>query len=101
MIDDGSGRPYKKGPASNWTAWANLSADAGGGFSCFFNRGLVLSQFVARYLKSKKLTPANFKAQLKKSVDPKFRIFLEGDLGTKIATMLKDAQGNGELHAAL
>jgi PLD-like domain len=101
MIDDGSGRPYKKGAVSKWTPWAKLSADAGGGFSCFFNRGLVLSQFVARYLKSKKLTPAKFKAQLKKSVDPKFRAFLEGDLGVKIAGMLKDAQGTGELHAAL
>jgi len=101
MIDGGSGRPYKKGAASKWTPWAKLSADAGGGFSCFFNRGLVLSQFVARYLKSKNLTPAKFKAQLKENVDPKFRAFLEGDLGIKIADMLKDAQANGELHAAL
>lgn len=102
MIDTGGGRPYKKGPASAWTPWATLSADAGGGFSCFFNRGLVLSQFVARYLKAKKLTPAKFKAQLKKSADPKFRAFLEGDLGNKIFTILKNAQGGqAELHAAL
>ena len=36
MVDAGSGRPYKKGPASRWTAWATLSSDAGGNFSCFF-----------------------------------------------------------------
>ena len=84
MIDDGSGPPYKSGPASKWTPWAELSADAGDGFSCYFNRGLVLSQFVARYLKAKKLSPAKFKAQLKKSVDPAFRKFLEGDLGAKL-----------------
>jgi phosphatidylserine/phosphatidylglycerophosphate/cardiolipin synthase-like enzyme len=102
MIDAGSGRPYKKGVASNWTPWADLSADAGGGFSCFFNRGLVLSQFVARYLKAKKLTPAKFKAQLKNSVDPKFRAFLEGDLGAKIVKILTDAKsGAADLHAAL
>jgi len=102
MIDDGSGPPYKKGAASNWTPWAKLSADAGGGFSCFFNRGLVLSQFVARYLKDKKITPAKFKAQLKKDVDPKFRAFLEGNLGAKIFEIIKDAQdGDTELHAAL
>jgi phosphatidylserine/phosphatidylglycerophosphate/cardiolipin synthase-like enzyme len=102
MIDDGSGRPYKAGPASNWTPWVTLSADAGGGFSCFFNRGLVLSQFVARYLKDKKLTPAAFKAQLKKRVDPTFRAFLEGDLGAKIVGILKEAQkGEAHLHAAL
>lgn len=101
MIDDGSGRPYKKGVASNWTPWAKLTSDAGGGFSCFFNRGLVLSQFVARYLKDKKLTPAAFKAQLKKSVDPKFRAFLAGDLGAKILDILNNAGGDAELHAAL
>ena len=92
MISQGSGKPFKKGAASNWTPWAKLTPDAGDGFSCFFNRGLVLSQFVARYLKEKKLTPAKFKAQLKKSVDPKFRKFLEGDLGAQIFTMLDDAK---------
>jgi phosphatidylserine/phosphatidylglycerophosphate/cardiolipin synthase-like enzyme len=102
MIDTGSGRPYSDGPASKWTRWATLSTDAGGKFSCFFNRGLVLSQFVARYLKEKKLTPAKFKAQLKESVDPKFRGFLEGDLGAQIAQILKDGKAKDtELHAAL
>ena len=102
MLDTGTGRPYTKGPASSWTAWAKLSADAGGGFSCFFNRGLVLSQFVARYMNAKKLTPAKFKAQLKKSVDPKFRAFLEGDLGIQIGDVLKASQANhADLHAAL
>ncbi len=102
MVAEGDGRPYKKGPASNWTPWATLSSDAGEGFSCFFNRGLVLSQFVARYLKDKKLTPAKFKAQLKKSVDPKFRAFLEGDLGAEVTTILTDgAEDDTQLHAAL
>ncbi|GCB02243.1 phosphatidylserine/phosphatidylglycerophosphate/cardiolipi n synthases and related enzymes [Sulfuriferula multivorans] len=102
MIDDGSGRPYKKGVASNWTPWATLTPDAGGGFSCYFNRGLVLSQFVARYLKDKKLTPAAFKAQLKKSVDPKFRAFLAGDLGARLLDILSHAKdGDTQLHAAL
>ena len=92
MIDDGSGRPYQKGPASNLTPWAKLSADTGDGFSCFFNRGLVLSQFVARYLKQKKLTPAKFKNQLKKNVDPVFRKFLQGDLGGEIFSLLDEAK---------
>jgi hypothetical protein len=102
MIDDGSGRPYKKGVASPWTPWAQLSPDAGDGFSCYFNRGLVLSQFVARYLRDKKLSPAKFKSQLKNSVDPTFRKFLEGDLGAKLAEILDGAKHNGTaLHAAL
>jgi phosphatidylserine/phosphatidylglycerophosphate/cardiolipin synthase-like enzyme len=102
MIDDGHGRPYKEGPASKWTDWATLSADAGGGFSCFFNRGIVLSQFVANYLDDHKLTPAKFKAQLKKCVDPKFREFLQGDLGDALFSKLGKAKTNGfTLYAAL
>jgi phosphatidylserine/phosphatidylglycerophosphate/cardiolipin synthase-like enzyme len=103
LVDDGGGRPYRAVASSKWTAWAKLSADAGAGFSCFFNRGLVLSQFVARYLKAKKLTPAAFKAQLKKSVDPKFRAFLAGDLGVRLADILQEVRhnANAELHAAL
>ena len=102
MIDDGTGRPYKKGPKSNWSKWTTLTPDVGDGISCYFNRGLVLSQFVARYLDSKKISPAKFKSQLKKSVDPKFRAFLEGDLGLVVRKMLKDAKTNKDkIHAAL
>lgn len=102
MIDTGNGRPYSKGPRSAWTKWMTLAADAGGNFSCYFNRGLVLSQFVARYLKEKKLSPRKFKDQLQKSVDPKFRGFLEGDLGARLTNVLRDAKNKeGQLHAAL
>ncbi len=102
MLDTGSGRPYTTGPASDWTPWIQLTPDAGNGLSCFFNRGLVLSQFVARYLKDKKLTPAEFKKQLKASADPKFRRFLMGDLGDHVVTLLKDARTSGtQVHAAL
>src|SRR3982751_6655943 len=102
MVDSGGGRPYVAGPVSAWTAWAKLTSEMGGGFSCYFNRGLVLSQFVARYLKERKISAAKFKAQLKKSVDPKFRAFLQGDLGNKVGDLLEEAKnGTGELHAAL
>jgi len=102
MIDEGTGRPYKKVASSEWTPWIELTANVGDGFSCYFNRGLALSQFVARYMKDKGLTSAKFKAQLKKNVDPAFRAFLEGDLGARIMEMLKDAKdGDSDLHAAL
>ena len=102
MVDSGSGRPYKEGPASSWTKLAALSADAGQGLSCYFNRGIVLSQFVAAYLKKKKLSPAKFKAQLKKSVDPKFREFLAGDLGAAFFDKMSVAKNKGtNLHAAI
>lgn len=100
MLDDGSGRPYRKGVASEWTPWTIMTENAGGGFSCYFNRGLVLSQFVARYLRDKKLSPAKFKKQLQNNVDPTFRTFLQGDLGTEIFKILKDGEG-WDIHAAL
>ena len=99
MIDSGTGRPYQHGTASRWTRWVRLTPTAGGGFSCYFNRGIVLSQFVARYLKEHQLTPAAFKAQLKSGVDPAFRAFLEGDLGARLRKLL--AANNTTLHAAL
>ncbi len=102
MIDAGSGRPFERGPASRWTRWARLSTNAGGGFSCYFNRGLVLSQFVARYLKTHHLTPAAFKAQLKTGADPAFRAFLEGDLGARLRKLLAPTRTSRTmLHAAL
>ena len=99
MIDSGTGRPYQHGTVSRWTRWARLTPTAGGGFSCYFNRGIVLSQFVARYLLAHQLTPAAFKAQLKNSVDPAFRAFLEGDLGARLRKLL--AAKDTTLHAAL
>ena len=102
MMFAGNNKPLAKGISSAWTAWATLATDCGDGFSCFFNRGLVLSQFVARYMRDKHLSPAKFKASLKTSVDPKFRAFLAGDLGIRILEMLADAAaGKIDLHAAL
>lgn len=102
MLDAGNGPPFIEGVSSGWSPWMTLSPDAGGGFSCYFNRGLVLSQFVARYMRDKKLTSAQFKAQLKKSVDPQFRAFLAGDLGAQILAMLAQAQkSSSKVQAAL
>lgn len=99
MVSAGPGKPLTKGVSSDWTDWHTLATDAGGGFSCYFNRGLVLSQFVARYMAKNKLTPAAFKKSLQTNGDAKFRAFLEGDLGLR---MIGLTQGAGdELHAAL
>ncbi|MDB5377215.1 MAG: Phosphatidylserine/phosphatidylglycerophosphate/cardiolipin synthase [Rubritepida sp.] len=84
----------KLGPdvASPWTPWLTLSPEAGDGFSCYFNRGLILSQFVARYLRDNNLTPGKLKSGLRKSADPKFRAFLQGDLGARLIKLLEDAK---------
>ena len=101
IVRDGTGK-LVPGVSSGWTPWLTLTSDAGGGFSCFFNRGLVLSQFVARYLHDKKISPAKLKANLKKSADPAFRAFLQGDLGARLLKLLADARKNkSDVHAAL
>jgi phosphatidylserine/phosphatidylglycerophosphate/cardiolipin synthase-like enzyme len=102
MLDDGPGKPFKKGLASVWSAWAKLSTDVGNGMACYFNRGLVISQFAARYMAKNHLTPAGLKKQLKTSVDPEFRAFLEGDLGARLRQLLDQARINGyTAHTAL
>lgn len=102
MVDAGANQPFQPGVASRWSPWCTMTSDAGGGFACFFNRGLVLSQFVARYLRDKHLTPAKFKSALKTGVDPKFRTFLEGELGLGLRRLLTSAKGGTTtLHAAL
>ena len=102
MLDPGGSGPFLRGAASRWTRWATLSTNAGGGFSCFFNRGLVISQFVARYLRDHHLSPAAFKAQLKAGADPAFRAFLEGDLGLRLRQLLAPTRtSRATLHAAL
>ena len=102
MLGTAIGRPFARGPASRWSAWVKLGPGVGSGMACFFNRGLVLSQFVARYLRDHQLTPAQFKAQLKASVDPVFRAFLQGDLGLALFALLqRGSQAGVALHAAL
>ena len=62
----------------------------------------MLSQFVARYLRDKKISAAKLKANLKKSADPAFRAFLQGDLGARLMKLLADAKtAKSDVHAAL
>lgn len=88
--------------ASDWSPWVRLTPDVGGGFSCFFNRGLILSQFVARYMRDKNIKVGKLKSELKASADPSFRRFLQGDLGAKLFGILSEVRaGTDVLHAAL
>ncbi|WP_271023489.1 hypothetical protein [Rhizobium sp. RCAM05973] len=102
MITDGN-EGFTIVPASSWTGWVSLTADAGKGFSCYFNRGLVLSQFFARYMQANHLTAAGVKAKLKKKGGAdEFRKFLQGDLGAELFGILADTKTSGDtLSAAL
>jgi phosphatidylserine/phosphatidylglycerophosphate/cardiolipin synthase-like enzyme len=95
---------------SDWTLELELSGAAGNGTSSFFNRGLVISQFMARYLQRLQRekpgetwdqTLKRFKASLEEHEQP-IRRFLSGELGTTLLNLLKKVKkAEGHLFAAL
>jgi phosphatidylserine/phosphatidylglycerophosphate/cardiolipin synthase-like enzyme len=84
---------------SPWTPWTVLSGDAGDGIAAFFNRGLVISQFMARYLEDLRVregldTREDALKAFKKSLDEHelpIRKFLSGALRDRMLELLQDA----------
>jgi phosphatidylserine/phosphatidylglycerophosphate/cardiolipin synthase-like enzyme len=94
------------GPASEWSQTVILSGDCGDGVSVHFNRGYVLSQFMARYMKRKGITLRQLKDTaviVSKKVDREARAFLGGTLRETMLVMMAEvaADESLELHAAL
>jgi phosphatidylserine/phosphatidylglycerophosphate/cardiolipin synthase-like enzyme len=94
------------GPASAWSEALTLSPDCGDGVSVHFNRGYVLSQFMARYMKRENITLAQLKdhaVEYSASVDMEARAFLGGTLRAAMLTLLKSVKADEdlELHGAL
>lgn len=94
--------------ASAWSAKRKLGSQEGAVFQPFFNRGFVMSQFMARFLAENKLTPKQFKDGLagggKFAADAEKRIreFLSGDLRKALLAQLSQALEEGtEIYAAL
>ena len=85
---------------SPWTPWLVLSGDAGQKTSAFFNRGLVISQFMARYLEDLRVeqglaTRKQALAAFKKSLDQHdlpIRAFLGGVLRERMLELLATAK---------
>ncbi|WP_170847385.1 phospholipase D-like domain-containing protein [Mycolicibacterium fluoranthenivorans] len=88
--------------ASEWSPIRVLSAPPNSRFNPFFNRGFVISQFMARYLAEKKLTPRQFKENIRSNDEDMIRKFLYGYLGPALFSELRDAASSGgEIFAAL
>jgi phosphatidylserine/phosphatidylglycerophosphate/cardiolipin synthase-like enzyme len=95
---------------SGWTDWTQLSGGKERGFSSFFNRGLVISQFMARYLEklrvekglaTRKEALAAFKKTIDKHEEP-IRAFLSGALRIQMLEMLAAAKrGSQHVYGAL
>lgn len=88
------------GPASDWSRALKLSPDCGDGVSVHFNRGFVLSQFMARYMKEKGITLAQLKKKavvFSNDVDQDARAFLGGTLREAILKILGDVEADEDL----
>ncbi|ARQ13554.1 phospholipase D-like domain-containing protein (plasmid) [Rhizobium etli] len=94
------------GPTSDWSPTLRLTADCGDGVSVHFNRGFVLSQVMARYMKEKGVTLQELKEKaviISQEVDRSVRNFLGGTLRETVVAMMSEVERAPqlELHAAL
>ncbi len=79
-----------------------LGASTKGPFKPFFNRGFVMSQFMARFLSERKLTLKEFKKNISDKDDQTIRQFLAGDLRRALLDQMKIAlKEKTEVYAAL
>jgi len=78
--------------ASPWSQSKTLGAPATSTFKPFFNRGFVISQFLARYLAQQKLSLKQFKTRIADEHDKSIRDFLSGDLRLALLAQLKAAR---------
>jgi len=86
----------------DWSPPRTLGAAVAGKFKPFFNRGFVMSQFMARYLAERHLTLAQFKQTIGDEDDKTIRRFLSGDLRLALLKELQTAHDEGtEVYAAL
>lgn len=97
----GSPGNLASGPASAWTGIIKLDADCDG-IRALFNRGFVISQFMARLLDKEHLTLAEFKANLAHFENP-VRQFLSGLLREELLGLLTEVRTkpNAKAYAAL
>jgi phosphatidylserine/phosphatidylglycerophosphate/cardiolipin synthase-like enzyme len=98
--DDGELRAVKS-HASEWSDPRTLG-EVKGKFKPFFNRGFVMSQFMARFLEKNKLTLEKFKERIRDRDDKTIREFLSGDLRLELLRQLEIAKKEkGEVYAVL
>lgn len=78
---------------SGWTDKIEVNADAGDGISVFFNRGTVMSQYVARIARKSNWSAADIKNHISEIEEP-LRIFLSGELRIALLKLLDDTIAN-------
>ncbi len=83
--------------ASDFSDQITLTGKVSGSFECYFNRGFVISQFMSRLLNGDLSDSSlkTFKASLNQATENKIRVFLGGDLRTRLFQLMDEANGNG------
>jgi phosphatidylserine/phosphatidylglycerophosphate/cardiolipin synthase-like enzyme len=100
MIHDGTHLTQNLNERSAWTPWLDVSSDAGAGVGVSFNRALVISQFMARYLERLRVDEglATLKDALKRFKDTigdhelPIRKYLAGELREELLALLAGAR---------
>ncbi len=87
---------------SGWSDKIEVSSDAGDGVSVFFNRGTVMSQYVARIARENNWSVTDIKNHISEIEEP-LRIFLSGELRNALLQILNDTIANPflSIYAAL
>jgi phosphatidylserine/phosphatidylglycerophosphate/cardiolipin synthase-like enzyme len=88
------------GPQSDWSETLTLSPNCGDDVSVHFNRGYVLSQFMARYMERMGITLSELKETavvVSAQVDRQARAFLGGTLREALLAMLKMVREDEDL----
>lgn len=99
VVRDGDGELHRSDSlSSEWATGRDHSPD----FLPYFNRGFVMSQFMAHYLKESGKTLSEFKKTISDEDDRTIRRFLAGDLRVQMLDLLEATKSSGrELHAVL
>ncbi|WP_114936891.1 phospholipase D-like domain-containing protein [Mucilaginibacter endophyticus] len=87
---------------SSWTAQIDVNAAAGDDIEVYFNRGAVMSQYVARIAREKKWTANDISNNVRLIQEP-LRIFLSGELRIVLLKLLNTVIQDPflDIHAAL
>jgi phosphatidylserine/phosphatidylglycerophosphate/cardiolipin synthase-like enzyme len=96
----GPSTALKEAQASAWSDVVAIGAETDGNASCFFNRGIVASQWLARLLPEK--SPSTTLKKVIATPGDKIRNFLGGPVRDKLVSLLTETNdAKGHIYAAL
>ncbi|HKN30923.1 MAG TPA: hypothetical protein VJY34_24845 [Roseiarcus sp.] len=93
MVGDADSLKEDAANGSPWTDVVEIGATTRGGISCYFNRGIVASQWLSRLLP--KADPATELRQIIATPGDKTRNFLGGPVNDKLTSLLNNANHDG------